>query len=254
MPTRWSPTGRACARHPDRRLRAGAVRRHRGRRGRRGACRVEGRDRRRHRRDDRRDGGARRAAASGSSPRSARASRAPATRSTTRFLRRFAAADPANERFFAEAARAITSSTSKPMSRTASPPPGVTRVEALGLDTYADEDRFFSYRRATHRGEPAYGRQIASSVCISGLQLVSARYGLAPLASASQRRATRSIRCPIHPDTAGAVDPETEADLTGVAARVSAQGRGRGDRRPQAEAVDADDGPRLSIPRCPKAR
>ncbi|WP_375288701.1 peptidoglycan editing factor PgeF [Sphingomonas sp.] len=38
---------------------------------------------------------------------------------------------------------------------------GLARVEALGLDTYADETRFFSYRRATHRGEPSYGRQIS---------------------------------------------------------------------------------------------
>jgi YfiH family protein len=38
---------------------------------------------------------------------------------------------------------------------------GVGTVEALGLDTYADEDRFFSYRRATHRGEPTYGRQFS---------------------------------------------------------------------------------------------
>lgn len=38
---------------------------------------------------------------------------------------------------------------------------GVTRAEALGLDTYADEDRFFSFRRATHRGEPGYGRQLS---------------------------------------------------------------------------------------------
>jgi YfiH family protein len=38
---------------------------------------------------------------------------------------------------------------------------GVRRVAALGLDTYADPDRFYSYRRATHRGEPTYGRQIA---------------------------------------------------------------------------------------------
>lgn len=38
---------------------------------------------------------------------------------------------------------------------------GIDRVEALSLDTYADADRFFSYRRATHRGEPDYGRQFA---------------------------------------------------------------------------------------------
>jgi polyphenol oxidase len=38
---------------------------------------------------------------------------------------------------------------------------GVGGVERLGLDTYADDARFFSYRRATHRGEPGYGREIA---------------------------------------------------------------------------------------------
>jgi polyphenol oxidase len=38
---------------------------------------------------------------------------------------------------------------------------GVRRIEALGLDTYSDESRFYSYRRATHRGEPTYGRQIS---------------------------------------------------------------------------------------------
>jgi hypothetical protein len=38
---------------------------------------------------------------------------------------------------------------------------GVRRIEALGLDTYADPERFYSYRRATHRGEPSYGRQIS---------------------------------------------------------------------------------------------
>jgi YfiH family protein len=35
---------------------------------------------------------------------------------------------------------------------------GVGRFEDLGLDTYSDERRFFSYRRATHRKEPDYGR------------------------------------------------------------------------------------------------
>ncbi|QIB32770.1 peptidoglycan editing factor PgeF [Ancylobacter pratisalsi] len=39
---------------------------------------------------------------------------------------------------------------------------GVGTVEDLGLDTYADEARFFSYRRATHRGEPDYGRLVAA--------------------------------------------------------------------------------------------
>lgn len=37
-------------------------------------------------------------------------------------------------------------------------------VQATSLDlcTYADEARFFSYRRTTHRQEPDYGRQIAA--------------------------------------------------------------------------------------------
>jgi YfiH family protein len=38
---------------------------------------------------------------------------------------------------------------------------GVGRVETLGLDTYAAPERFYSFRRATHRGEPAYGRQMS---------------------------------------------------------------------------------------------
>ncbi|MEO5707363.1 MAG: peptidoglycan editing factor PgeF [Alteraurantiacibacter sp.] len=38
---------------------------------------------------------------------------------------------------------------------------GVGTAEDLGLDTYADEARFHSFRRATHRGEPTYGRQVS---------------------------------------------------------------------------------------------
>ena len=38
---------------------------------------------------------------------------------------------------------------------------GVRRIEAMGLDTYALEDRYYSYRRATHRIEPTYGRQLS---------------------------------------------------------------------------------------------
>lgn len=39
---------------------------------------------------------------------------------------------------------------------------GVGHFEDLGFDTYADEARFFSYRRATHRKEPDYGRLVAA--------------------------------------------------------------------------------------------
>lgn len=38
---------------------------------------------------------------------------------------------------------------------------GVGQVEKLGLDTYVDPTRFFSYRRATHRAEATYGRQFS---------------------------------------------------------------------------------------------
>lgn len=38
---------------------------------------------------------------------------------------------------------------------------GVSEVEPLGLDTYANPAQFYSFRRATHRSEPTYGRQIS---------------------------------------------------------------------------------------------
>jgi YfiH family protein len=38
---------------------------------------------------------------------------------------------------------------------------GLGLVERLGLDTYPDAARFYSFRRATHRGEANYGRQIS---------------------------------------------------------------------------------------------
>lgn len=38
---------------------------------------------------------------------------------------------------------------------------GIRTVEGLGLDTYAPEDRFYSFRRSTHRAEPNYGRQFS---------------------------------------------------------------------------------------------
>lgn len=77
------------------------------------------------------------------------------------FARRFEQDDPANERFFAPARAGHHQFDLEAyvVQRIASA--GVTRIAALGLDTYADETRFFSFRRATHRGEPGYGRQIA---------------------------------------------------------------------------------------------
>jgi YfiH family protein len=39
---------------------------------------------------------------------------------------------------------------------------GIGEFEDLGHCTYREEELFFSYRRATHRGEPDYGRLIAA--------------------------------------------------------------------------------------------
>jgi hypothetical protein len=77
------------------------------------------------------------------------------------FLARFVAVDPAHERFFAAGrpGRHQFDIEAFVLSRIAAA--GVGRVEALGLDTYSDPNRFYSYRRATHRGEPDYGRQIS---------------------------------------------------------------------------------------------
>ena len=44
---------------------------------------------------------------------------------------------------------------------------GVT-AENLDICTYADEARFFSYRRTTHRKEPDYGRQISAIMLREG--------------------------------------------------------------------------------------
>lgn len=38
---------------------------------------------------------------------------------------------------------------------------GIGGIDDVGVDTYGDEQRFFSFRRTTHRSEPDYGRQIS---------------------------------------------------------------------------------------------
>lgn len=39
---------------------------------------------------------------------------------------------------------------------------GINAPEAMDMDTYADEDRFFSYRRTCHRAEDDYGRGLSA--------------------------------------------------------------------------------------------
>ena len=77
------------------------------------------------------------------------------------FVERFLAADSTNSRFFTSSQRAghamfdLTGYIAERIRRA-----GIARFEDLGLCTYADPERFFSYRRTTLRGEPDYGRHV----------------------------------------------------------------------------------------------
>ena len=77
------------------------------------------------------------------------------------FCTRFLADDAANDRFFADGPVGQPHFDLEAYCVARLAAAGVRNVAALGLDTYADEARFFSYRRATHRTEPDYGRQLS---------------------------------------------------------------------------------------------
>jgi len=78
------------------------------------------------------------------------------------FYARFVAEDAGFARFFAPSATSGHFMFDLPgLIEARAERAGVGRFENLRLDTYADEARFFSYRRATHRKEPDYGRLVA---------------------------------------------------------------------------------------------
>lgn len=77
------------------------------------------------------------------------------------FRARFIAAASSNERFFAMGPVGKPHFDLEGYVAARLEAAGIGCVEALHLDTYADPDRFFSFRRATHRGEADYGRQIS---------------------------------------------------------------------------------------------
>jgi len=77
------------------------------------------------------------------------------------FMTRFVAADEDNDLFFTDGRPGHYQFDLEGYVLARLAAVGVRRIQALGLDTYADETRFYSYRRATHRGEPTYGRQIS---------------------------------------------------------------------------------------------
>jgi purine-nucleoside/S-methyl-5'-thioadenosine phosphorylase / adenosine deaminase len=77
------------------------------------------------------------------------------------FVERFLSADAANARFFAPSQKrehALFDLAGYIGARVRHD--GIAQFEDLGLCTYAEPDRFFSYRRTTHNGEPDYGRHI----------------------------------------------------------------------------------------------
>jgi YfiH family protein len=81
------------------------------------------------------------------------------------FQARFVAADQANDRFFDLSDRVghyhfdLEGYVVHRLREA-----GIGDVEGLYADTYARESEFYSFRRATHRGETAYGRQISAIV------------------------------------------------------------------------------------------
>jgi YfiH family protein len=79
------------------------------------------------------------------------------------FIRRFTEEAPGHERFFKEAERPDHAMFDLPgFIGGRLEAAGIGAFTNLGLCTYSDEERFFSYRRTTHRKEPDYGRLISA--------------------------------------------------------------------------------------------
>jgi copper oxidase (laccase) domain-containing protein len=84
------------------------------------------------------------------------------------FVAQFTAHAPDNARFFTPSLREGHAQFDLPgyiaMRLTRA---GIAHVEDLKACTYAAADRFYSYRRSTHRHEPDYGRHI-NAIAIMG--------------------------------------------------------------------------------------
>lgn len=83
------------------------------------------------------------------------------------FRTRFTDHDPANTRFFTPGRAGHHQFDLESYVAHRLTAAGIATVEPLGEDTYTQPDRFYSFRRATHRGEPDYGRQI-SLIALTG--------------------------------------------------------------------------------------
>jgi YfiH family protein len=81
------------------------------------------------------------------------------------FVTRFTNADAVNARFFKAAGRAghalfdLSGYIGARVQQA-----GIVKFQDLGLCTYAEPERFYSFRRSTHRHEPDYGRHINAIV------------------------------------------------------------------------------------------
>lgn len=78
------------------------------------------------------------------------------------FVERFTAHDPDYDRFFSPSIKAGHAMFDLPALTIKRLRDAGIVAEKTGHCTYADEDRFFSYRRTTHRKEPDYGRQVSA--------------------------------------------------------------------------------------------
>jgi hypothetical protein len=78
------------------------------------------------------------------------------------FFERFLDEDPDNARFFANGVEGKYQFDLVGFGLARLRAAGVAEAEWTGHCTYSDPERFYSYRRATHRGEADYGRLIAA--------------------------------------------------------------------------------------------
>ena len=79
------------------------------------------------------------------------------------FVERFVASDAAFRRFFAPSAKTGHAMFDLPgFIHAQAARLDIASFEAIGIDTYASEDRCFSYRRSVHRNEPDYGRLVSA--------------------------------------------------------------------------------------------
>jgi YfiH family protein len=83
------------------------------------------------------------------------------------FVARFVGADRGFERYFTPSQKPGHAMFDLPGLTTQRLADAGVTAENLDICTYPDEERFFSYRRTTHRQEPDYGRQI-SAIMIRG--------------------------------------------------------------------------------------